>query len=331
MSGTRHSTPGPAQAGPVVSGLTDYGDGITAIDTEYLRPHLDASHLIVHRGRAAFVDTGTTHAVPLLLAALASRGIGPDAVDWVFLTHIHLDHAGGAGALLQHLPNARVVVHPRGAPHLAEPAKLIAATRRVYGDQAYEALYGEIVPIAPARMLSSEDGMTLTLAGREFSFLHTPGHALHHYVLVDRDAGALFSGDTFGVSYREFDVAGAEFVFPATTPTQFDPEQLHASVDRILGARPRAIYMTHYGRVTGIAGLGQDLHTGIDAYVALAGRHAAAPERRARMRADMYEYMSGGLDRNGFDRDPARRHALLDPDIGINVDGLLAWLERRAA
>ena len=331
MSGTPGSTPGPAQAGPVVSALTDYGDGITAIDTEYLRPLLDASHLIVHRGRAAFVDTGTTHAVPLLLAALASRGIAPDAVDWVFLTHIHLDHAGGAGALLAHLPNARVVVHPRGAAHLAEPAKLIAATRRVYGDAAYEALYGEIVPIAAARLVSSEDGMTLELAGRPFSFLHTPGHALHHHVIVDADAGGLFSGDTFGVSYRDFDVAGREFVFPATTPTQFDPAQLHASVDRILGARPRAIYMTHYGRVTGIALLGQDLHSGIDAYVALAERHAAAPERRARMCADMYEYLSFGLDRNGFDPDPARRHAILDIDIGINVDGLLAWLERRAA
>ena len=331
MSRTPISTPGPAQAGPVVSALTDYGDGITAIDTEYLRPLLDASHLIVHHGRAAFVDTGTTHAVPLLLGALASRGVERDAVDWVFLTHIHLDHAGGAGALLKLLPNARVVVHPRGAPHLAEPAKLIAATRRVYGDSAYEALYGEIAPIPAVRMVSSEDGMTLDLAGREFLFLHTPGHALHHYVLVDRQADALFSGDTFGVSYREFDVEGREFVFPATTPTQFDPSQLHASVDRILGARPRAIYMTHYGRVTAIARLGADLHTGIDAYVALAERHANAPDRRARMCADMYEYMSEGLDRNGFNRDQARRHALIDPDIGINVDGLLSWLERRAA
>jgi len=331
VSGTHNSIPGPAQAGPVVSGLTDYGDGITAIDTEYLRLRLDASHLIEHRGRAAFVDTGTTHAVPLLLAALGSRRIDPAAVDWVFLTHIHLDHAGGAGALVKHLPNARVVVHPRGAPHLAEPAKLIAATRRVYGDAAYEALYGEIAPIPAERMLGSEDGMTLDLAGREFAFLHTPGHALHHYVLVDRAAGAVFSGDTFGVSYREFDVGGREFVFPATTPTQFDPAQLHASVDRILGVAPRAVYLTHYGRVTGVARLGEDLHAGIDAYVAIAKRHAAAPERHARMCADMYEYLSDGLDRNGFDRDPVRRHALLDPDIGINVDGLLSWLERRAA
>ena len=331
MSGPRDLTPGPAQAGPVVSALTDYGHGITAIDTQFLRPRLDASHLIVHRGRAAFVDTGTTHAVPLLLAALASRGVAPEAVDWVFLTHIHLDHAGGAGALLQHLPNARVLVHPRGLAHLAEPAKLIAATRQVYGDAAYASLYGEIVPVPPARMLASEDGMTVELAGRGFGILHTPGHALHHYVLVDPEAGAVFSGDTFGVSYREFDIDGREFVFPATTPTQFDPAQLHASVDRILGAAPRAVYLTHYSRVTGIARLGAALHAGIDAYVALAERHATAPARRERMCADMYEYFSAGLDQHGFDPDPVRRHALLDSDITINVDGLCAWLERRAA
>lgn len=127
----------PAQAGLVVSGLTDYADGVTAIDTEYVRPHLDASHLIVHAGRAAFVDTGTALAVPLLLAALASKGLARDAVDWVFLTHIHLDHAGGAGALMQELPAARLVVHPRGAPHLIDPARLIVATRAVYGDETF--------------------------------------------------------------------------------------------------------------------------------------------------------------------------------------------------
>jgi len=331
VNGPRATFPGPAHAGPVVSALTDFGDGITAIDTEFLRPRLDASHLVVHRGRAAFIDTGTAHAVPLLLAALASRGVLPAAVDWLFLTHIHLDHAGGAGALLEHLPNARVVVHPRGAAHLAEPARLVAATRQVYGAAAYTALYGEIVPVPAARIVPTEDGMTLELAGREFRFLHTPGHALHHYVLVDAAAGAVFSGDTFGVSYREFDVAGREFVFPATTPTQFDPAQLHASVDRILGVAPRAVFLTHYSRVLGIARLGAALHAGIDAYVALAERHAAAPARRERMCEDMYAYLSAGLDRHGFDPDPVRRHALLDSDIGINVDGLCAWLERRAA
>jgi glyoxylase-like metal-dependent hydrolase (beta-lactamase superfamily II) len=330
VTGPSQSTPGPAQAGPVVSALIDYGSGINAIDTDYVRPRLDASHLVVHEGRGAFVDTGTSHAVPALLAALGARGVALEAVDWVFLTHIHLDHAGGAGALLRHLPNARVVAHPRGAQHLADPARLIAATRSVYGDEIYERLYGEIAPVPAGRIVAAEEGLTLKLAGRPFTFLHTPGHALHHCVIVDREARALFSGDTFGVSYREFDVEGRAFVLPATTPTQFDPAQLHASVDRVLGERPDAVYMTHYGRVTEVARLGADMHAGIDAYVAIAQRHAGAPDRVARMRADMYAYLADVLDRHGFDTDVARRHELLDLDINLNVDGLTAWLERRA-
>jgi glyoxylase-like metal-dependent hydrolase (beta-lactamase superfamily II) len=331
VSGPARPPAGPAHAGRVVPFVTDYGDGISAIDTEYLRPRLDASHLIAHGGRAAFVDTGTTPSVPLLLAALAGKGVAPDAVDWVFLTHIHLDHAGGAGALLEHLPNARAVVHPRGAAHLAAPAKLIAGTKLVYGAAAYARLYGEIVPIAPERIVVTEDGTRLALAGRTFEFLHTPGHALHHYVIVDRDAGGVFSGDTFGISYREFDVAGREFVLPATTPTHFDPGQLHASIDRILGVRPRAVYMTHYGRVSEVARLGGDLHAGVDAFVALARRHERDALRAARMREDMYRWLSAGLDAHNFDPDPARRHALLDADIDLNVQGLDAWLARRSA
>jgi glyoxylase-like metal-dependent hydrolase (beta-lactamase superfamily II) len=331
VSEPRPATAGLAQGAVRASAITDYGDGISAVDTEHLRPQLDASHLIVHGGRAAFVDTGTTLAVPLLLAALAHKGVAPEAVDWVFLTHIHLDHAGGAGALLRHLPNARAVVHPRGAAHLADPAKLIAATRRVYGEEFYARVYGEIVPIAPERIVVTEDGSRLALAGRTFEFLHTPGHALHHYVIVDREAGGVFAGDTFGVSYRDLDVAGREFVMPATTPPHFDPEQLHASTDRILAVRPRAVFLTHYGRVSDLARLGRDLHAGIDAFVELARRHARDPERTARMTEDLFRWLSAALDAHGFDPDPARRHELLDLDVDLDVQGLDAWLNRCAA
>jgi glyoxylase-like metal-dependent hydrolase (beta-lactamase superfamily II) len=317
-----------ANARHPVTAFRDYPAGVTAIDTEYYRPQLDASHLIVHEGRAAFVDTGTTHAVPRLLAALARKHIGPDAVDWVFLTHVHLDHAGGAGALLEELPNARAVVHPRGAAHLTEPSRLIAVTRQVYGDAEYARLFGEIRAIAPERLVLTEDGTRLELAGRPFEFLHTPGHALHHHVIVDLEARAVFAGDTFGVSYREFDLAGREFVMPATTPTQFDPDQLDASIDRIVAARPEAVFLTHYGRVTGVAPLARDLHAGVRAFVALARRHQLAPERLRLMREDMFTWLSAALDVHGFSGNVATRHALLDPDIELNVQGLAVWLDR---
>jgi len=307
----------------------DYPGGISAVDTDHVRPWLDASHLIIERGRAAFVDTGTSHSVPRLLAALDRAGIGRDAVDYIFVTHAHLDHAGGAGRLLQQLPAARVVVHPRAAPHLAEPSKLIAATRQVYGD-SYDRLYGDIAPIPRERLLITEDGARYPLAGRGFECLHTPGHALHHYVLVDRAAQAVFAGDTFGVSYREFDVDGREFVFPATTPSHFDPEALHASVERIVKTGARYVFVTHFGRVGHISALARSLHEGIDAYVEMALNRAREPDREQRLCEDMYRWMSERLDAHGDRRDDRTRHGLLDGDIALNVAGLTAWLDRRA-
>ena len=329
MSAGAAPDPRPAQAGLVVSDLTDYPDGISAIDTHYMRPRLDASHLLLHKGRAAFIDTGTALAVPHLLAALDAKGVAREAVDWVLLTHIHLDHAGGAGALIERLPNARVAVHPRGAAHIADPARLIAATRTVYGDAAYDRLYGEIRPIAAERLVVTEDGARHALAGRRLEFLHTPGHALHHQAIVDRDAGVVFAGDTFGVSYREFDVAGREFILPATTPTQFDPEQLHASIERIVALAPRAVYLTHYSRVVDIERLAEELHDAVRSYVAIARRHCDEPAREARLNEAVFRCHSDALDEHGYPGSEATRHALLDEDIKLNVQGLLSWLDRR--
>ena len=329
MSAGDSHDPGPAQAGLVVSDVTDFADGIAAIDTHYVRPRLCASHLVVERGRAAFVDTGTALSVPRLLAALDAKGIAREAVDWVLLTHIHLDHAGGAGALVERLPNARVAVHPRGAAHIADPARLVAATRQVYGDAAYERLYGDIRPVAAERLVVTEDGASHELAGRRFEFLHTPGHALHHQAIVDAAAGAVFAGDTFGVSYRAFDVDGREFILPATTPTQFDPDQLHASIDRVVALAPRAVFLTHYSRVVDVARLAEDLHAALRAYVAIARRHRQDPARVARLTAAVFDFHSAALDRHGYAGTLAMRHALLDEDIALNVQGLVAWLERR--
>jgi len=321
--------PGPAQAGPVVSGLTEYPDGIVAVDTGYGRPRLDASHLILHRGRAAFVDTGTALSVPNLLAALAAKGVAREQVDWVLLTHIHLDHAGGAGALIEALPNARVAVHPRGAAHIADPSRLIGATRAVYGDAVYERLYGDIRPVPKERLVVTEDGARLALAGRWLEFVHTPGHALHHQAIVDHDAGAVFAGDTFGVSYREFDVHGREFILPATTPSQFDPDQLHASIERIVALAPRAVFLTHYSRVLDIARLAAELHAALAHYVTLARRHRTDPARAARLAAELFDWHSAALDAHRYPGSLATRHALLDEDLALNVQGLLGWLDRR--
>jgi glyoxylase-like metal-dependent hydrolase (beta-lactamase superfamily II) len=302
--------------------------GIHVIDTEYVRPRMDASHLIVDSGRAAFVDTGTTLSVPRLLDALAARGLATLAVDYIILTHIHLDHAGGAGRLAECLPGARVLVHPRGAAHLCQPERLIAATKAVYGEPAFRALYGEILPIASERITPVADGDRVTLGDRTLTFIHTPGHALHHLCVLDRAAACVFAGDTFGVSYRELDTDQGEFIFATTSPTQFDPAQLHASIDRILALEPRAVYLTHYGPVVDVPRLGADLHGDIDAFVAIARRSSGAADRVDAIRARLFEHLSARLDAHGFSGGTAARHAVLDGDIDLNAAGLAAWLDR---
>jgi glyoxylase-like metal-dependent hydrolase (beta-lactamase superfamily II) len=305
------------------------GEGIFAVDTHYVRPKFDASHLIVDAGEAAFVDTGTNHSVPGLLAALRARDLPVEAVKYIFLTHVHLDHAGGAGLLAQYLPRARVIVHPRGAPHLIDPAKLIVGTRAVYGAALYEKLYGQLLPIPQDRVGVVQDGDRIAVGSRVLEFLHTPGHALHHVCIVDRDSREIFSGDIFGVSYREFDTAAGEFVMATTTPTQFDPAQMHESIDKILTAGPRAIYLTHYSRVNAIERLGADLHADVDRYVGIAAAYAAAPDRIRQMQARLFEYLSARLDAHGCTLDAPSRHRLLDGDVRLNAAGLDAWLSRR--
>lgn len=308
-----------------------YAHGVYAIDTDYVRPRLDASHLVVRDGRAAFVDTGTNHSVPGLLAALGELGIEREAVDYVFLTHIHLDHAGGAGALMRELPHATAVVHPRGAAHLFDTEKLEAGTRATYGDKVYEKLYGELVPIPVERMRSVEDGETVTLGRSPFRFLHTPGHALHHVAIHDEAADAVFSGDVFGISYRVFDnPEGAAFVFPTTTPTQFDPEQMHASVERIAELAPRAVYLTHYGEVTEIERMAANLHEQIEGYVEIAELYENEEEAEERMRHALHDYLAGRLLAHGTKLDAETRETWLAMDVNLNAAGLLVWRKRLA-
>ncbi len=303
---------------------------ITAIDVEYIRPGLASSHLIIDGRQAAFVDTGTTLAVPLLLDALRAKNIQPMDVEYLLLTHIHLDHAGGAGALLQYLPNAQCVVHPRGAAHLSDPTKLIVGSKAVYGDEAFARLYGEIVPIAADRIVTVNDGEVLLLGQRALQFIHTAGHALHHYCIVDHAAQIIFAGDTFGISYRALDTGHGAFIFPAATPVHFDPVAAHASIERLLSYRAVAIYITHYSRVSPPPVLADQLHQGIDVFVEIARRWAAhaQPERTRQMSRDMFAYFDAQLDHRGYAGGAHERHALLDDDIRLNVQGLIVWIDR---
>lgn len=308
--------------------ILDYAHGISAMDSGFLRPWLAAVHLIVEGDRAAIVDTATNAAVPRVLAALGAKGIAPEQVDYVILTHIHLDHAGGAGLLMTKLPNARLCVHPRGVRHMVDPSRLIESTIAVYGAEHARRVYGDILPVAPERILVTEEGTVIELNGRMFSFIDTPGHARHHVCIHDSRSNHVFAGDTFGLAYRELEVDGRRSAFPTTSPVQFDPQALHRSVDRILALAPEAVYVTHFGQVRDVERLGADMHRLIDAHVALARAHRdAGAQRHERLKQGLERMVSEESERQRWPLERAQVLALFATDIELNAQGLAIWLD----
>ena len=301
---------------------------IHTIDTGFQRANFDAAYLIVEHGRAAFVDCGTGLAVPRMLQALADAGLQPDAVDWLLLTHVHLDHAGGAGLLMRQLPNARAVLHPRGAPHMIDPTRLIAGATAVYGAEEIARSYGQIEAVDAARIVVADDGHRIDLAGRELVLLHTPGHAQHHYCVWDARSRSWFTGDTFGLSYREMDSARGAFILPTSSPVQFDPEALKTSIQRMLSFGPDAMFLTHYGRVDDVPKLAADLIEQIDAMAAIGRQLDARPDRHRCLLAALRELYVERAIAHGCPMDEAAIADALAMDIELNAQGLACWLDR---
>jgi glyoxylase-like metal-dependent hydrolase (beta-lactamase superfamily II) len=305
--------------------------GIHTIDTDFVRPQFDAAYLIVENGRGAFIDCGTNFSVPRMLAALNDAGLTPTEVDWLILTHVHLDHAGGAGELMAQLPNAKLVVHPRGARHMIDPSTLWAGASAVYGEAVMEQTYGRLRPIPSERVVEAQDGHVVDLAGRPLRCLDTPGHAKHHLTVYDARANVCFTGDVFGLSYRDFDTANGPFILPTTSPVQFDPPALHASINRLLALQPAAMYLTHYGRVEHVERLAADLHAQIDAMVVLARSVSGNPDRHTRLMEALTDLYAGRAAAHGWSSGREALHQLLGMDIELNAQGLEIWLDHQPA
>jgi len=301
--------------------------GVHVIDTGFHRDDFDAAYLVVDDGRAAFIDTGTNHSVPRLLAALARAGLAPAAVDWLVVTHVHLDHAGGAGLLMRSLPNAQLVVHPRGARHMVDPGALHAGALALYGPERMQREYGTLVGVDAARVVPTTDGMRLRLGGRELEFIDTPGHARHHHCIWDEATRGFFAGDTFGLSYREFDTGQGAFVIPATTPVQFDPEAMRASVRRLLEYRPDRMYLTHYGCVADVPRLGAMLLEQLDSLVAMALSAPAGDGRHEALKQGLREGWLERLRAHGCELSDERIVELLAVDVELDAQGLAVWLD----
>lgn len=306
----------------------DLGHGVYAVDTGFQRPLFDAAYLVVDSGRAAFIDTGTPHALPRLLETLAALGLAPEQVDWVIPTHVHLDHAGGVGPLMQALPHAQLLVHPRGARHMIDPTALYQGALAVYGQAEMDRSYGRLVGVPAQRVVESHDGQRVSLGGRELRLIDTPGHARHHHCIWDPVSRGWFTGDTFGLSYRELDIDGSPWIVPTTTPVQFEPEALRQSIERMLASDPACVYLTHYGRLGEVARLGRKLLDLLDQVVALGLALRHHPQRHTALIEGLLALYLGDLQQGGSTLSPERLGELLAMDVELNAQGMAVWLDK---
>lgn len=309
----------------------DLGYGITCLDTLQERPGMACCYLVERGADLAFIEAGTSLGVPRLLAALEARGLARERVRYVIVTHVHLDHAGGAGALLQALPNATLLVHERGARHMVNPAKLIAGATAVYGPAAMAAMYGEIVAAPAERTRAVADGEALPFGEGELVFVDTPGHARHHFSIWDAVSQGFFTGDTFGLSYRDFDDAQGPWLIPTTTPVQFEPDAWLATLERYLSFGPERMFLTHYSVVENVPALAARLRAGILRYVALARAAAGSANRHEALKAALLADMQADLAARQHAMPESTLLALLGVDLELNAQGLGVWLDGQAA
>jgi len=310
--------------------VTQYDGGVVAIDAGFDREQMTACYLVEAEAEVAFIEVGFNSSTPRLMEVLQARGWEPGDVRYVIVTHVHLDHAGGAGGLMQLLPNATFLVHPYGARHMVDPAKLEAGSRAVYGDAMFDKVYGVLIPVPQERVQVMEDGDSVQLGERQFHFIDTPGHARHHFCVHDSQTNSWFSGDTFGLSYREFDTENGAFLFPTTTPIQFDPVELKRSVRRLMATGPEFMYLTHYGRVGDLPRLAAAMEDGIDKLAELGERYINDDQRTQKIETGLHEWLMAGLRAHGVDLPDETCSRLLRYDVILNTQGVETWLDRRS-
>jgi glyoxylase-like metal-dependent hydrolase (beta-lactamase superfamily II) len=305
---------------------------IWCIDTALYRPGHTACYLIADHGELAFIDSGSSNNVPDLLTVLQTLGFAPDQVRYVMPTHVHLDHAGGAGALMAACPQASLVTHARGAPHMIDPAKLQAGATAVYGAAEFARRFGALVPVPAERVIAATDDQGFPLGERQLRFADTPGHANHHGCLLDESSRLWFTGDTFGLSYREFDRDGVPLLLATTTPVAFDPDAWLASLDKLMAAEPRGMCLTHFGRLDHpqqwVAALRDNIFA--HAELALAEELHGEEGRAERLQQAVTQLLLGQATRHQPALSTEQARALLALDIELNAQGLHVWLKRRA-
>ena len=299
-------------------------DGISVIDSEYYSKEFAAIYLLKQKNKVIIIETGTNYSVPYVKEALSQIGLSFSDVSYVIPTHVHLDHAGGAGLLMMQCQNAALVVHPRGARHLIDPSKLVAGAKAVYGENKFKEYYGEIFPIDANRVIQADDNFILDFDGRELRFIDTPGHARHHFCIWDKATKSMFTGDTFGISYRDLDHQDELYILPSTSPVQFDPEALIQSINRIMEFKPERVCLTHFSAIKPTKKATNKLIESIHFVSNLAIKYADKNDSESIIYKKMMDYFLEGLNEIGFQNNDYAKDRL-SLDVLINTQGLIYW------
>lgn len=314
----------------VTSTYTDLGDGIIHIDAEYINPGVASVYLIIEGDECAIVETGTNHTIPYIMSVLKEYGLNEQSVRYVIPTHVHLDHAGGVGKLIEDCPNSDLVIHPLGARHMVDPSKLIAGASAVYGEEAFKAMYGTLKPVSIDRVIEAPDNFEITLGDRTIRFYDTPGHAKHHFCVHDLKSNTVFTGDTYGIGYPALNTPSGPLVFATTTPVQFDPDALRASIQKLESIKAAAFNLTHFGRILPSPEVSAQLYASIDKYLEFVELHEASGDQRCqRIDKSIREYLLSEYQRLGGQRSDEEVLKVIAMDSKLNAQGLDFWESKK--
>ena len=307
--------------------VSNIADGISVIDSGYFSKDFAAIYILRQGNEVAIIETGNKYSATNVQKALKMDGLSFSDVAYIIPTHVHLDHAGGAGVLMNRCQNAQLIVHPRGARHMINPSKLIEGAMAVYGEENFNKLYGEIIPIDSSRVIEADDNFILDFEGRELKFIDTPGHARHHFCVWDKQTESMFTGDTFGISYRDLDKENEVYIFPSTSPVQFDPEALIKSIYKIMEYKPQRVCLTHFSAIKPTQKVVDQLIDGIHFVSNLAKKYATENDAELIIQDEMMNYFLKGIKKVGND-DLEFCRDRLKLDVEINTQGLIYWQQK---
>lgn len=286
---------------------------------------------VLTEDKVTLIETSASPSIPHILEGLQALGISPSGISYIIVTHIHLDHAGGSGLMVQHCPNAKVIVHPKGARHLADPSRLIMGAKAVYGEKFSE-LFDPIVAIPEDSLMIKGDGETLKLSEKlTLKFLDTPGHANHHFSIYHPLTNGIFSGDTAGIFYPQLDREGIEFYLPTTSPNQFDPEKMLQSISTFKALEIERIYFGHYGMSENPAEAFRQVESWLEVFLEEA-KHVVLEEKHLQKQVEqitnrLYDKIKTHLSQRGLP-DRHQIYELLYLDVNVSAMGLAHYLNK---